>query len=278
MSGVQDIATGLPRAEANVADPALEFVGVTRNFGHGPGLVQALGPATFNVGRGEFLALLGPSGCGKSTTLNMIAGLSPPSSGTVRFLGAAVTQVNRRVGYLTQKDSLLPWRTVADNVMLPLELQGIKPRERADRAADMLNRVGLTGSGARYISELSGGMRKRVALARMLINAPETLLLDEPFGALDAQLKLVMHQQLLDLWQAERKTVLFVTHDLAEALSLADRIIVLSARPGRVKGVFRVPLPRPRDVIELQFDPAFSHMMKHLWGMIGEDLVKGEAM
>jgi len=256
----------------------IEFRDVRKSFRRGGTVVEALGPISFHIRPGEFLALLGPSGCGKSTTLNMTAGLMRPSGGTVLFDGVPVTEVNTRVGYLTQRDTLLPWRSVAGNVAIPLEIQGWSGKRRDERVRQALVSVGLTDFAAHRPAELSGGMRRRVALARMLVSAPDTLLMDEPFGALDAQLKMVMQQQLLDVWQAERKTVLFVTHDLAEALMLADRVVVLGARPGRVKAAFEVALGRPRDVFSLQFEPSFVAMEKQLWELMRDDIAQGEAM
>jgi NitT/TauT family transport system ATP-binding protein len=254
------------------------FDGLAKNFFMRGNAVRALGPVSLSVRRGEFLALLGPSGCGKSTTLNMTAGLMRPSAGQVMFDGQPVLDVNTKVGYLTQRDTLMPWRTVKANIALPLEIKGVAPAERAEMVAGVLAAVGLSDFASHYPSELSGGMRRRAALARMLVSSPETLLMDEPFGALDAQLRLAMQAELLKLWQAERKTVLFVTHDLAEALILADRIVVFSPRPGRVKAIFDVPIPRPRDVYTLQFEPEFLTLQKELWTCMREDFAKGEEM
>ena len=201
-----------------------------------------------------------------------------PTGGSVLFDGAPVTAVNTKVGYLTQRDTLLPWRTVAGNVSVPLEIQNVPRGRRRDMVAAALADVGLTDFASHFPTELSGGMRRRVALARMLVSAPDVLLMDEPFGALDAQLKLVMHQQLLDVWQAHRKTVVFVTHDLAEALMLADRVVVLGARPGRIKADFTVQLGRPRDVFTLQFESSFTEMERQLWEVMRTDMAQGEAM
>jgi NitT/TauT family transport system ATP-binding protein len=229
--------------------------------------VRALDPVTLRVAPQEFVALVGPSGCGKSTVLNLVSGLLAPTGGEVLYNGALVTGPNLRVGYMTQKDTILPWRTVADNIGISLELKcrSVSAAERRDRVQAMTELVGLKGFERHYPAELSGGMRKRVALARTLIYEPETLLMDEPFGALDAQLKLVMHAELQKLTQARRMTVLFVTHDLGEAIALADRVIVFSGRPGRVKLVRAVPLPRPRDVERVRFTPEFGELHEELW-------------
>jgi NitT/TauT family transport system ATP-binding protein len=228
------------------------------------------------VRRHEFVALVGPSGCGKSTALNMVAGLLAPSRGEVLYDGGPVNGPNRSVGYMTQKDTLLPWRSTADNVRIALELAcRAVPRAEADeRVARMIAQVGLEGFEKHYPRELSGGMRRRAALARTLIYEPETLLMDEPFGALDAQLKLVMLDQLQRLTQARRMTVMFVTHDLGEAITLADRIVVFSARPGRIRAIREVTLPRPRDVFRARFNPDFARLEEELWDILREDVLR----
>jgi NitT/TauT family transport system ATP-binding protein len=220
------------------------------------------------------VALVGPSGCGKSTILNMVAGLLRPSGGTLTYDGGPIDDVNLRVGYMTQKDTLLPWRNVRDNIGSPLELAAHKTSksEKADKIAQMIDLVGLKGFEKHFPGELSGGMRRRVALARMLIYDPETLLMDEPFGALDAQLKLVMHDEIQRIVGIGRKTVLFVTHDLGEAIALADRVVVFSGRPGRIKTVRKVDLPRPRDVFRIRFTPRFTELHEELWDQLQDDI------
>lgn len=239
--------------------------------------LRALQPLTLDIAANEFVALVGPSGCGKSTILNLIAGLMRPSEGIVTYNGVEVTGPNIRLGYTTQKDTLLPWRTVEDNVGLALEL-GIRrvPRaELAARVAAMIELVGLKGFERHFPGELSGGMRKRTALARTLIYEPETLLMDEPFGALDAQLRLLMMDELQRLTQARRITVVFVTHDLGEAIALADRVVIMSARPGRIRRIRDVPLPRPRDVFKLRFTPEFAELYEDLWNELKDEVAKG---
>lgn len=243
---------------------AISFQQVQKIFRKGGASLPAFGPVSFDVAPGEFLAILGSSGCGKSTSLNMTAGLMAVSSGSILFGGKPVDGVNTEVGYLTQKDSLLPWRSVADNVALPLEIRHVGRDERAERTRRALEQVGLTGFENHYPAELSGGMRKRVAIARMLILAPGTLLLDEPFAALDPELRGQMQQILMTIWQNDRKTVLFVTHDVVEALKLADRIVVLTERPGRIKAIYQVPLPRPRTLEDIEFAPEFVHAQKEV--------------
>jgi NitT/TauT family transport system ATP-binding protein len=239
--------------------------------------IEALRPVDLSVRAEEFVALVGPSGCGKSTILNLIAGLLPPSSGSVLYDGTPVSGPNRKVGYMTQKDTLLPWRSAADNIRIALELKcrAVPRAEAQAQVAQMIELVGLKGFERHYPAELSGGMRKRVALARTLIYQPETLLMDEPFGALDAQLKLLMLDQLQTLTQQRRMTVVFVTHDLGEAITLADRVVVFSARPGRIRAVRDIDLPRPRDVFTVRFTKAFAHLHAALWDELKDEVVKG---
>ncbi|MBX6374497.1 MAG: ABC transporter ATP-binding protein [Acetobacteraceae bacterium] len=238
--------------------------------------VEALAPVTMTIEDGAFVAFLGPSGCGKSTLLNIIAGLLPASAGRVVHDGAVVSGPNRRVGYMTQVDSLLPWRTAEANVGLGLELQGVPKDRAAARIDEMLRLVKLEGFRRHFPAELSGGMRKRVALAQVLAYDPGTLLMDEPFGALDAQLKLVMQHELLRIWENTGKTVIFVTHDIAEAVALADRVVVFSARPGRVSAVHEIDLPRPRDVFRVRFQPRFQELCETLWAALEPDMLRQE--
>ena len=250
---------------------------LTKTF-RGPGGrdVPAVAPISFDVLDKEFVALVGPSGCGKSTILNMIAGLVAPSSGEVRLDGRAYAGIPPRVGYVFQKDTVFPWRTVARNVALGLEYRGVPAEERDARVQAAIRLVGLEGFEDAYPATLSGGMRQRVALMRTLVVEPEILLMDEPFGALDTHTKLRLQAQLLELWLAKRQTVVFVTHDLAEAITLADRVIVLTRRPGHVKLVHPVALPRPRDVIGLRETEAYAREFGALWHVLGEEFAKAE--
>ena len=238
--------------------------------------VVAVDDASFRINDGEFVALLGPSGCGKSTILNMVATLIAPSGGAIRVDGAPVTfgKPERHVGYVFQKDTLFPWRTVEDNIGYALELAGVPSGERRGRVAEAIHQAGLDGFARFYPASLSGGMRQRVSLMRTLIANPEILLMDEPFGALDTHTKLDMHSVLLDLWERQRQTVLFVTHDLGEALTLADRIILLSARPGRVKQDFRVDFARPRDAVALRETRQYAELFSRIWHSLGEEFTK----
>ncbi len=235
---------------------------------------------SFDVRQGEFVALLGPSGCGKSTILNMVAGLIPKSGGSIGIDGAEVTHgdVNAKVGYVFQRDTVFPWRTVEANIGYGLEIAGVPRETRREKVERAIETAGLAGFSKSFPRMLSGGMRQRVALMRTLIMEPEILLMDEPFGALDTHTKLEMHKTLLEIWERERQTVLFVTHDLGEALTLASRIILLSARPGRLKEDFEVPFARPRDAVSLRETPEFGRLYSHIWHSLGEEfrLTKAE--
>jgi NitT/TauT family transport system ATP-binding protein len=261
----------------DAARAQIVFTHVAKRFATRGRVVDALADVSLEVAPGEFVALIGPSGCGKSTLLNMTAGIATPSSGAIRYAGKVVDGVNRDVGYMTQQDSLLPWRTTEANVMLPLLLRGASRAAARAKANAQLARVGLGGFAQHYPAELSGGMRKRAALAQLLVYEPETLLLDEPFGALDAQLKLVLAGELAELHARTRQTVLFVTHDLAEAIALADRVIVFTGRPGRIKRVESVDLPRPRDMFRVRFERHFQRLHETLWESLAPEIRESAA-
>ena len=248
-----------------VAPAMIEIQHLAKSFRRGDSTVEALRDFNLNIAKREIIAIIGPSGCGKSTLLNMIAGLYTPSKGRIVYKGSAVTDVNTDVGYMTQKDNLLPWRNVRDNIAFPLELAGIAKAEREERANAVIKQVGLDGFETRFTTELSGGMRKRACLARMMLYGAETALLDEPFAALDAQLKLAMHDLLLRLAADNEQTVVFVTHDLMEAVTLADRVIVCTRRPAMIALEQVIPLPRPRDVLNIRFTNAFKELYDTLW-------------
>jgi NitT/TauT family transport system ATP-binding protein len=252
---------------------------LSKTYELGGRAVRAVDSVSFDIVEGEFVALIGPSGCGKSTILNMVAGLLPTSGGSIAIDGDPVVagRPNRRVGYVFQRDTVFPWRTVARNVGYGLELAGMPHAEREQRVARMIKGAGLEGFADAFPLTLSGGMRQRVALMRTLITRPEILLMDEPFGALDTHTKLEMHKILLEIWEREKQTVLFVTHDLGEALTLSDRIVVLSARPGRVKEIFDVTLPRPRDAVALRESADFAAAFSRIWHSLGEEFRKGHA-
>jgi len=251
--------------------PAIALSGVGKIFVRDDGsMVEVLAGLDLAVESGSFVTLVGRSGCGKSTILNMIAGLIEPSSGTIAFADADPHRPRLDVGYLTQKETLLPWRDVLTNVALPLEVRGIPRAERERRAHELLRTVGLDGAERRYPRELSGGMARRASLARMLAAEPAILLLDEPFGALDAQLRADLQRELLDLWTGSGKTIVFVTHDIDEALTLADRIVVLQWG-GRIAIDEAVAFPRPREAREVRGAPAFVAFHDRLLEAIGGD-------
>ena len=259
---------------------ALAFERVTCAFaGKTPGeRYTAVADASLVVSAGEFVSVVGPTGCGKSTLLNVAAGLLAPSSGRALVSGALLEGINARAGYRVQADALMPWRNALDNVMAGLEFRGVPRPQASTRAREWLARVGLSGFENRYPHQLSGGMRKRVALAQMLILDPEILLMDEPFSALDIQTRQLMENELLELWSANRKSVLFITHDLEEAIALSDRVIVLSAGPAtHPLGEFTIDLPRPRDVAEIRMSPRFVELHEAIWHVLKSEVLKGYA-
>jgi NitT/TauT family transport system ATP-binding protein len=238
----------------------------------------AVAQARLRVQDGEFVAIVGPTGCGKSTLLNVAAGLLKPASGTVRIFDAPLTGLNRQAGYLFQADALFPWKTVIDNVAIGLEITGVDRAAALARAQQWLTSVGLGAFAGRYPHMLSGGQRKRVGLAQVLIRDPKILLMDEPFGPLDAQTRQIMGNLLLELWSADRKAVLFVTHDLEEAIALADRVVIMSAGPSaRIIGDWPVRLPRPRDILEVRLDKEFHSLHREIWSVLKDEVLKGYA-
>ncbi|UPJ71459.1 ABC transporter ATP-binding protein [Bradyrhizobium sp. 187] len=238
----------------------------------------AVEKAHLTVAQGEFVAIVGPTGCGKSTLLNVAAGLLKPAAGSVRIFDQPLAGLNRDAGYLFQADALFPWKTALDNVAIGLEVSGTPRSEALPRAQKWLTSVGLGAFANRYPHMLSGGQRKRVALAQVLIRDPKILLMDEPFGPLDAQTRQVMGNLLLDLWNADRKAVLFVTHDLEEAIALADRVVIMSAGPSsRIIGDWRVSLPRPRDIFEVRLDKDFHALHREIWSVLKDEVMKGYA-
>lgn len=264
--------------------PALSLADITCRFAARDGASEpytAVANATLSVGKGEFVSVVGPTGCGKSTLLNVAAGLLAPSSGTVDVFGQRLVStdgVNRRAGYMFQADALMPWRTGIDNVIAGLEFRGVPRGDAIAQGEAWLRRVGLAGFGDRYPHQMSGGMRKRLALAQTLILSPDILLMDEPFSALDVQTRQLMENELLALWAEDRKSVLFITHDLEEAIALSDRVVVLSAGPAtRPIGDFRVDLPRPRDVSEIRLTPAFLALHREIWAAMKEEVLKAYA-
>jgi NitT/TauT family transport system ATP-binding protein len=238
----------------------------------------AVEQARLAVAHGEFVAIVGPTGCGKSTLLNVAAGLLKPAAGSVRIFDRPLMGLNQDAGYLFQADALFPWKTAIDNVAIGLEIAGAPRAEALKRAQGWLASVGLAAFAGRYPHMLSGGQRKRVGLAQVLIRDPKILLMDEPFGPLDAQTRQIMGNLLLELWTADRKAVLFVTHDLEEAIALADRVVIMSAGPGaRIIGDWRVPLPRPRDIFEARLDKEFHALHREIWSVLKSEVMKGYA-
>jgi len=236
----------------------------------------AVDRVSLDVREGEFVALLGPSGCGKSTVLNIIAGLLPATSGAVLIDNEPLIpgRFSPKLGYIFQRDTTYPWRTVSQNIGLGLEIAGIGRSERVQRVRTAIENASLVGFENAFPTMLSGGMRQRVSLMRTLVMEPEILLMDEPFGALDAHTKLDMHRLLLEIWDRQRQTVVFVTHDLSEALTLADRVVLMSARPGRVKEEFAIDFPRPRYAVRLRETPEYAALFSRIWHSLGEELSK----
>jgi len=258
---------------------ALELQGVSCTFvsKDDPGQrYTAVRDVTLTVGAGEFVSVVGPTGCGKSTLLNVGAGLLAPSTGTVQVFGQPLQGINKRAGYMFQAESLMPWRTALGNVMAGLEFRGLEPADARQQAEDWLRRVGLGGFGDRYPHQLSGGMRKRTSLAQTLALDPDIILMDEPFSALDIQTRQLMENEVLDLWAAKKKAVLFITHDLDEAIAMSDRVVVLSAGPASHPiGEFAVDLARPRDVAEVKTHPRFVELHAAIWAVLREEVLKG---
>ena len=238
----------------------------------------AVKEATISIAPGEFVSVVGPTGCGKSTLLNVGAGLLAPSSGQVKVFGETLKGVNHRAGYMFQGEALMPWRNALSNVTAGLEFAGVPADQARQQGLEWLKRVGLGGFESRYPHQMSGGMRKRAMLAQTLIRDPDIILMDEPFSALDIQTRQLMENEVLDLWMAKRKAVLFITHDLDEAIAMSDRVVVLSAGPATHPiGEFVIDIPRPRDVAEVRGNPRFIELHQAIWGVLREEVLKGYA-
>jgi NitT/TauT family transport system ATP-binding protein len=254
--------------------PAIELRNVTKRFSTlRGGVYTALRDLEMKVMAGEFAAIVGPTGCGKSTTLGLISGLEPPSAGQVFVDGAPVEGLTDGIGYVFQADAVFPWKTVLQNIAAGPRYHGATRADAREQARDWIQRVGLVGFEDRYPHQLSGGMRKRVALAQTMINNPRIILMDEPFSALDVQTRSLMEDELLAMWASTSASVVFVTHDLEEAIALADRVFVLTAGPGTVKGDYAVDLPRPRNVSEIRFEPGFAQVYKEIWGDLRDEVL-----
>jgi len=262
----------------HAAGRAVDLADVTIAFPVAHGVYTAVERAALAVAPGEFVAIVGPTGCGKSTLLNVAAGLLAPVAGRVTVFGRPLETLNRQAGYLFQSDALFPWKTAIDNVAIGLDLVGVDKAEARGRAQALLAKVGLAGFAGRYPHMLSGGQRKRVGLAQVLIRDPKILLMDEPFGPLDAQTRQIMGNLLLDLWSADRKAVLFVTHDLEEAIALSDRVVIMSAGPAaRIIGEWEVALARPRDIAEIKLEKAFHDLHREIWHVLRSEVMKSYA-
>jgi NitT/TauT family transport system ATP-binding protein len=272
------VATASDDTPVSAESSVISVQEVTKRFRRKGQVVTAIEDVDLGVASGEFVCIVGPSGCGKSTLLNMSAGLMTPSKGRLLFEGRELDGPNTKAGYITQKDNLMPWHTVEGNIGMALSIRKMDKRRAEARVAEMIEMVGLTGFEKSYPGELSGGMRKRVTLARTLAYDPPVLLADEPFGALDAQLKLVMQAEIQRIWAETRKTILFVTHDISEAVALGDRVIVMSSRPGRIKVDRRIDIPRPRDVFKIRHQEGFGDLAEELWDVLAADMHSGEDM
>jgi NitT/TauT family transport system ATP-binding protein len=257
--------------------PAISLLDVSVHFFKKTTRITAVSHISLDLAPGSFVALLGPSGCGKSTLMHCMAGLQTPTSGQVICNGRPVLGPNIGIGYMTQRDALLPWRTVEANLQLPFNIsrtRGRTPWQKGtdsvaqDRIKWALDMVGLSAFKHHYPRELSGGMLKRASLAQTLAASPSIILMDEPFGTLDAQLKLQMHREVMKIWEAEKPTIIFVTHDIEEAIALCDAVVVLASHPGRIKQVVEVDLPRPRDPVKIRFDQHFRDLHQQIWDLI----------
>lgn len=251
--------------------PAISVRNLAKRFAS----YDAVSDISFQVLPGRFVSIVGPSGCGKSTLLNLIAGLEIPTVGEIEIFGESLSGINQRAAYMFQQDALLPWKTVLDNIQLGLRFRGCNRGEALDEAKVWLDRVGLEGFGLSYPYQLSGGMRKRVAMAQSWIIRPDLVLMDEPFSALDVHTRLRMESEILNLWSAFHNTVLFVTHDLEEAISLSDEVLLLSAGPGsRLVGKYQVDLERPRNLIDIKTQPRFHELFRAIWSDLRQEVLK----
>ncbi len=270
---MKDSSTAI-RDVPNQATAAIELRNVTKRFMTPTGQpYTAIRDLSMTVAPGEFCAVVGPTGSGKSTTLSLIAGLDRPSVGEVQVMGKTVQDIDPRIGYVFQADAVFPWKNVLRNVVTGPLFRGQPKAQAYERARDWIARVGLTGFEDRYPHQLSGGMRKRVALAQTFINEPQILLMDEPFSALDVQTRTLMEDELLNMWSSISASVVFVTHDLEEAISLADRVFVLTAGPATVKGIYTIDLPRPRNVAEIRFEPRFVQLYQEIWQDLRDEVI-----
>lgn len=269
-SGAEDAAGS--RAVGIVPEPLVRLIDVRLAFDIGDASVLALDGVTFDALKERITTVVGPSGCGKTTLLRLVAGLIKPSAGEVLYRGKQISGLNTEVGYITQESNLFPWLTAVENVEFPLLLRAVSKPDRRERAMEWLRLVGLTGFENNYPSELSGGMQKRVSIARTLIYEPDVVLMDEPFGALDAQTRMMLHHELLQIWSRQKNTIIFITHDLVESITLSDHIMVMSKRPGCITNAYDVPLRRPRNVFQIFLEPHFDEFYAKLWNHFKAEL------
>jgi NitT/TauT family transport system ATP-binding protein len=248
-----------------MAEPVIRFERVGVRFRARAGTTEALRDINLRVHANEFVCIVGPSGCGKTTLLRLCTGLIRPSSGQVVYQGRPVSGINTDAGFVTQESNLYPWRTLIENVEFPLETRGVAREERRREAQRLVELMGLAGFEHHYPYQLSGGMQKRGSIARTMVYDPDVILMDEPFGPLDAQTRMILQHELLKLWSRKRKTIIFITHDLVEAIALADRVVLMTRRPGMIKDVFEVPLARPRNVFEIHTQPGFAELYGRIW-------------
>ncbi len=256
-----------------MAEPVIEYQDITKRFWSGSSEITALDDVSLVLGENEFTSIVGPSGCGKTTLLRLCAGLEDVSEGRTLFRGQPVTGVNTKVGYITQDSNLYPWMTLRQNVEFPLEIQGVPAGERRDKAQEFIRMVGLAGFENHWPYQLSGGMQKRGSIIRTMVYGPSVVLMDEPFGPLDAQTRMVLQNDLLRIWGEQRQTILFITHDLTEAIALSDKVVVMSARPGRIKAVYDVPISRPRDVFQIHNQAGYSEVHAEIWQTFRSEVV-----
>lgn len=268
-----------------MAQPVIEYEHITKRFWSQGTEVTALQDVSLTIGESEFTSVVGPSGCGKTTLLRLCAGLESATEGQTLFRGVPVDGINTKAGYITQDSNLYPWMTLRQNVEFPLEIQGVPAGERRDKVDESINMVGLTGFENHWPYQLSGGMQKRGSIIRTMVYDPSVVLMDEPFGPLDALTRMVLQNDLLRIWGEKHQTILFITHDLTEAIALSDKVVVMSARPGRIKAVYDIPISRPRDVFQIYNQPGFSEIYGEIWktfrseviGSVNESAVDQEA-
>jgi NitT/TauT family transport system ATP-binding protein len=251
----------------------IQYDAITKRFWSGSSEITALDDVSLEIRENEFTSIVGPSGCGKTTLLRLCAGLEDVTDGQTLFRGEPVRGINTKVGYITQDSNLYPWMTLRQNVEFPLEIQGLSARARRERAREFIRMVGLEGFEDHWPYQLSGGMQKRGSIIRTMVYEPSVVLMDEPFGPLDAQTRMVLQNDLLRIWGEQHQTILFITHDLTEAIALSDKVVVMSARPGRIKAVFDIPISRPRDVFQIHSQPGFSEVYAEIWETFRSEVI-----